>query len=420
MAVAIPPIRPPLRPLRFWLIGIALFGTAVWLLSSVLLPFVAGAVIAYVLDPVADRLERAGVRRWIGALCLVVLATLVVVLLVVAFVPLLVSQIIGLAQALPNYVDIFRRELVALFEELRPLLERAGIRDVDDTLENQAPSIVELIGNIAGGVWQGSRAIVDVLTLLGITPVVAFYLLRDWDLILGKIDQYLPRQHAPTIRLLAGDVNHTLANFMRGQAAVCIILGTFYAIALSVAGLNFSLVVGFGAGIISVIPYFGAIVGLVASVGIAIVQFDSYAMVAIVAGIFVFGQAVEGNVLTPKALVGDSVGLHPVWVIFALMASGSLFGFTGLLIAVPLAAVLGVVARFFLDRYRDSGYYRGLSGGPPADADADADEGDAAAAKPAARTTAPHLDRPVPAPAAHHRRSVPGKFHHRHRQPPCL
>ena len=207
-------------------------------------------------------------------------------------------------------------------------------------------------------------AFANLISLLVITPVVAFYLLRDWDRLIARIDTWLPRDHAETIRERVREVDRTLAGFLRGQGTVCLILGLFYAIALSIAGLDFGLVVGLVAGLLSFIPYVGAIIGLVLSVGLALLQFDDWLRVAIVAGIFFVGQAVEGNFLTPK-LVGESVGLHPVWIIFGLLAGGALFGFVGVLLAVPAAAVIGVGVRFALDRYLQSPYYRG-GGGPEA------------------------------------------------------
>ena len=348
------------RPWRFWLIALFLFAIGVWLLSSVLVPFVAGMVIAYILDPVAGRLERAGMGRTTATLILVGSATLVVLVALVTLVPVIAGQLVGLVAAIPGYFEQLQAFAMANIERLRPALEYLGI-DSDSpgsALSEHTGRVVSWLGGLLGGLWQGGLALIDIISLLAITPVVAFYLLRDWKAMIGHVDGYLPLPYRGTIRCLAGQANSTLANFMRGQALVCLILGTFYAIALTLAGLNFGLLVGFGAGLISFIPYLGSIVGLIVSVGIALVQFDSWVMWVVITGIFLFGQVVEGNFLTPK-LVGESVGLHPVWVIFALMAGGSLFGFTGLLLAVPVSAVIGVLVRFLLERYRGSPYFTG-------------------------------------------------------------
>jgi predicted PurR-regulated permease PerM len=201
-------------------------------------------------------------------------------------------------------------------------------------------------------------AIANLLSLFFITPVVTFYLLRDWDRIVAKIDALLPRQHAGVIRAQSREIDTTLAGFARGQATVCLILATYYATALMIAGLPFGLVVGMAAGLLTFIPYLGAIGGFVIAFGIALVNFDGWSGPIAVAAIFAAGQVVEGNVLTPK-LVGDRVGLHPVWIIFALLAGGTLFGFLGLLLAVPVSAGIGVLVRFALSRYLASPVYLG-------------------------------------------------------------
>jgi predicted PurR-regulated permease PerM len=204
--------------------------------------------------------------------------------------------------------------------------------------------------------------LINLVSLLVITPVVAFYLLRDWDRIVIQIDSWLPRRYAETIREQVRAVDATLAGFLRGQGTVCLILAIYYGLGLSLAGLDFGLVIGLVAGLLSFVPYVGAIVGLLLSVGLALVQFDAWLPIAIVAAVFILGQVVEGNFLTPK-LVGESVGLHPVWIIFALLAGGTLFGFVGLLLAIPAAAVIGVGVRFALDRYLVSAYYKGPGSG---------------------------------------------------------
>src|SRR5690606_34210818 len=207
----------------------------------------------------------------------------------------------------------------------------------------------------------------NLLALLFITPIVAFFLLRDWDDIVGRLDKWLPRPWAGVIREQAALIDETLAGFVRGQALVCLFLGTFYAVVLTVVGLDFGITIGLITGILSFIPYVGTTFGFVTSIAVAFAQFSEWLPILLVAGLFIAGQAIEGNFLTPK-LVGDRVGLHPVWVIFALLAAGSLFGFVGVLLAIPVAAVIGVLARFVLGRYLTSRYYRGglpASGPPP-------------------------------------------------------
>ena len=214
-------------------------------------------------------------------------------------------------------------------------------------------------------VLVGSLKLLDFLILLVVTPVVTFYLLLDWDRMLREINQILPRQHAPTIRRLARDIDQVLAGFIRGQLSVCVVLGAFYALALMAIGLKYGFLVGLVAGLISFVPYVGSVVGLLLSVGIALFQFwDDKFWVLATAGIFFFGQFVEGNILSPN-LIGKSVGLHPVWLILALAVFGTLFGFAGLLVAVPVSAALGVLWRFLVERYRESAIYTGRL--PPED-----------------------------------------------------
>jgi predicted PurR-regulated permease PerM len=207
-------------------------------------------------------------------------------------------------------------------------------------------------------VLTGSLAVVNLLSLVFITPVVTFYLLRDWDRIVAKVDSWLPRDHADIIRVQMGEINRTLSGFIRGQATVCLALGTIYGVGLSLVGLDLGLVIGMTSGMLSFIPYLGSITGFVTGMGLAFAQGADWHLPAMVAGVFAFGQVMEGNVLTPK-LVGDKVGLHPVWIMFALLAGGTLFGFVGILLAVPVAAVIGVVVRFALSHYLASPIYHG-------------------------------------------------------------
>ncbi|MFT6945183.1 MAG: putative PurR-regulated permease PerM, partial [Yoonia sp.] len=230
-------------------------------------------------------------------------------------------------------------------------------------------------GEFLNGVLSSALGLINILVLLIIVPVVAFYMLLDWDKMTAKIDDMLPRDHVETVRMLGREIDATLASFIRGQGTVCLILGTYYAVSLMIAGLNFGLIVGFIAGLITFIPYVGALVGGVLAIGLALFQFwgtvevvdgdtvtyaTNWLRIGIIGGIFGIGQFLEGNILTPK-LVGGSVGLHPVWLLFALSVFGSLFGFVGMLVAVPIAAMIGVVTRWGLSQYKGSLLYRGQS-----------------------------------------------------------
>ncbi|WP_051340421.1 AI-2E family transporter [Azospirillum halopraeferens] len=352
----------PAKQVRFWLIGFALFAVALWVLSGMLLPFVTGLAIAYFLDPLVDRLEAVRLPRWLGTTLVLLFFVLVLAAVVVLLLPLVQAQVLLLIETLPHYAAIVRERVEPLVARALEEMSPEDVERLRTAAGQHAGEAVVWIGRVLRTILTGGMALFDVLSVLFITPIVAFYLLRDWDRLVGSVDAWLPRMHAPTIREQAREVDATLAGFLRGQATVCLALGVFYAVALSMAGLNFGLVIGLLSGLLSFIPYVGTLFGFAASTGLALIQFDEWWRVGLVVGIFLFGQAVEGNVLTPK-LVGDRVGLHPVWVMFALLAGASLFGFLGVLIAVPVAAVIGVLTRFALRQYLSSPYYRG-SGGP--------------------------------------------------------
>jgi predicted PurR-regulated permease PerM len=222
---------------------------------------------------------------------------------------------------------------------------------------------VDLVTALLGSVWTGGRALVDLFSLVLVTPFVAFYLLRDWDRIVARVDGLLPRDHADEIRRLAREIDHKVAAFVRGQLLVGFLLGVFYAIGLVLIDLNYGLLIGLASGILSFIPYLGFTVGFVTSITIAIVQFwPNWPWIAAVVLVFLIGQLLEGYVLQPR-MIGRNVGLHPVWLIFALFAFGLLFGFVGLLLAIPAAAAVGVLLRFAIERYRASPLYRGSGNG---------------------------------------------------------
>ena len=349
------------RQTLYWLLALGVFIVAVYLLRSILLPFVLGIAVAYFLDPVADWLERRRLSRTLAAALLTVAFLVGVGLFFALLVPLLQSQLFGFVGRIPAYAEMFRVVAEDLLSIVQANLSEEAVARLREAAGGLAAATVSWLGDAVLGLWSGGLALLNLLSLVVITPIVAFYLLRDWDRIVSRIDGWLPRDHAGTIREQVKLVDETLAGFVRGQGLVCLGLGTFYAVALSIVGLDFAVIVGLGTGLISFVPYFGMLVGLCASVGMAFAQFDSWQPVAIVAAIFAVGQIVEGNFVTPK-LVGDRVGLHPVWMIFALLAGGALFGFLGVLLAVPAAATIGVLVRFLVSRYTGSRLYLGSGG----------------------------------------------------------
>jgi predicted PurR-regulated permease PerM len=351
---------PTNQQLRYWGIAAAVFFLAIWLLGDVLLPFIVGGAIAYFLDPIADRLERMGLSRAAATSVISLIALMLVVLLVLAVIPTLVNQLTALVNAAP---DIAKRLQGFLLERFPDLADSTST--VRQTLAEIGALIQARGAELAQGVLSSALGVISIVLFIVVVPVVAFYLLLDWDDIVGRIDSMLPLDHAPTVRRLAREVDAVLAGFVRGQVSVCLALGTFYAVALMAAGLQFGLIVGAIAGAITFIPYVGSLVGGALAVGLALFQFwGDWVQIGIIAAIFGIGQFVEGNVLTPR-LVGKSVGLHPVWLLLALSAFGSVFGFVGMLIAVPVAASIGVLTRFAMEQYRASLLYQGKAALPP-------------------------------------------------------
>lgn len=345
--------------LRYWGIAAAVFFLLLWFLGNQLLPFVLGAAVAYFLDPVADRLEKLGASRALATAIITVSGVLVFTLLALLVVPTLIKQFIQFFDTIPQIAGelgtFLTGQFPSLLDETSTL--RQSLDSVGQTIQSRGAELLNTVVASAAG-------IINVIVLIVIVPVVSVYLLLDWDRMIARIDQLLPRDHAPVIRHLATEIDNTLAGFVRGMGSVCLVLGTYYAIALILVGLNFGLVVGFIAGLITFIPYLGALIGGALAIGLALFQFwGDWVSIGLVAGIFMVGQVIEGNILTPK-LVGSSVGLHPVWLILALTVFGSLFGFVGMLVAVPLAAALGVLVRFAIGQYTDSRLYRGLETPP--------------------------------------------------------
>ncbi|MCB1330489.1 MAG: AI-2E family transporter [Maritimibacter sp.] len=349
---------PVSTQLRYWTIAAVAFFVVLWFLGDVILPFVIGGALAYFLDPVADRLEALGLGRLVATIVISVFGLLTFVLLALLVIPSLVTQAVQLVDTAPTLAGNFQTFLT---ERLPSLMDEGSI--LRQSLNTLGQTIQERGGQLIEAVFSSAMGVFNIALLIVIVPVVTFYLLHDWDRMVAAIDNLLPRDHAPTIRMIARDIDRTLASFVRGQGTVCLILGAFYAIALMIIGLQFGMVIGVTAGLLTFIPYVGALVGGVLSIGLALFQFwGEWWMIGAVAIVFFFGQFIEGNVLSPN-LVGQSVGLHPVWLIFALSAFGSMFGFVGMLVGVPVAAAIGVVVRFFIDRYREGLLYKGLTGG---------------------------------------------------------
>lgn len=330
---------------------------ALQLFASILLPFVAAAGIAYILDPPASRLTRAGVPRTVAALLLIVAMIAATLLFALLLYPVIVSQFGLLIGRVPQYVSLLQHWAQQVITDLQ---ERFGSQVVDDKLRDlvsgQAGTMLSFIATALPRLIGGGFALFNVLTLVVVTPVVAFYLLRDWPSVIARVDSWLPRRYAAVIRAQGREVDRILSAWVRGQALCCLLLALYYAVALTAVGLDLGLIVGMTAGLLSFIPYVGSITGGVASIGLALAQFPGWHGVALVGAVLVLGQILEGYVIYPRFL-GDRVELPAVWVIFALFAGGAAFGFLGVMLAVPVAATIGVLCRFWLRRYLASPLY---------------------------------------------------------------
>lgn len=356
------------RQVFFWLLSGAFLILFLFVFASILLPFLAGMALAYFLDPVADRLQRIGLSRTAATVVILVAFVILLILALVLVIPILANQVSEFTVRLPDYLA----RLQSLITEIDPAwFERVlGVKaeSLQEGLNSLLAQGTGFIATLFKSIWSSGVALVNVASLFVVTPVVAFYMLLDWDRMIAKVDAWVPRDNVETVRAIGRDVNAAVAGFVRGQGTVCLILGAIYAIGLTLVGLNFGLLIGFFVGLISFIPYVGSLVGLFLSLGVAFVQFwPDWIWVAAVAAVFFVGQFIEGNILQPK-LVGKSVGLHPVWLMFALFAFGYLFGFVGLIMAVPAAAAVAVLVRFALDRYLASPLYSGKpkEAAPPA------------------------------------------------------
>jgi predicted PurR-regulated permease PerM len=347
------------RQVVFWLGALVLLVALIWLLQGVLLPFVGGLVIAYFLDPVADRLERLGLPRWAAASVILLGFLFVFALALLLLLPLLGDQISGFRDRLPSYVSAMQRILAELNQGWLGSLVGNRLQDIQKSLGDYVGQGAALLGSFVSSLWSGGQAVLGIISALIVTPVVAFYILLDWDRMIARVDSWLPREHVDSIRGIFRDIDGAIAGFVRGQATVSFLLGLFYGSTLTMAGIGFGFLIGLCTGLASFIPYVGSILGFVVAISVAMVQaWPDWHLPIYVVAIFGVGQLLEGYVLSPR-LVGGSVGLHPVWLMFSLLAAGSLFGFIGLLVAVPVAAAIGVLVRFGLRQYLASSLYTG-------------------------------------------------------------
>lgn len=344
------------RDLIFWTIVLIAIVFLLWLLSDILLPFVAGITLAYLQAPLADWLERRGMKRTPAAFLIVSAAVLAIIFLALLLLPILSDQAHALVASLPGYITRLK-ELLAHSEW--PWLDPIVGQDSSKTLSAIATQGTGYLAGFLQSLWSGGKAVVSFISLIVIMPVVTFYLICDWHQMIKTLDGWVPRQSCRPVHQIVEEIDAAISGFVRGQAGICLILSVYYAIALSLTGLNFALLIGLLAGLLSFLPFVGSTLGLFIGSSVAVGQFwPDWGPIAVVTAVFLIGQFIGGYVLSP-VLVGDHVGLHPVWLIFATLAFGYLFGFVGLLVAVPLGAAIAVLFRFSLRYYLDSPLYRG-------------------------------------------------------------
>jgi predicted PurR-regulated permease PerM len=351
----------------FWIGAFLLLVLVLWLFSGVLLPFAAAGALGYLLNPVVDRLERIGFNRLGATLFIMACMVLVLGLIFVLVVPVLWHQLASFIEAMPAYAVKLQELISAASVNFQKdyggtLLDKLGLGsqigpDLGNATNNLVAQAAQWAASFLNSLLTRGAALISLVSLLVVTPIVAFYMLLDWHKMIATIDDLIPPRNRETVRTLARQIDTAMAGFLRGQSLVCLCLGIWYGVGLSLIGLNFGLLIGISAGALSFIPYVGSLTALVLSSAVAIVQdWPDWRLLAMSLGVFLVGQFLEGNILSPK-LVGESVGVHPVWLIFALLAFGSLFGFTGLITAVPFAAAAAVILRFALKRYRESNLY---------------------------------------------------------------
>ncbi|MGH1397970.1 MAG: AI-2E family transporter [Alphaproteobacteria bacterium] len=342
----------------FWsLTTLALF-TFIYIFQGVLLPFVLGLAIAYLLNPLVHALGRIKIPRKIAALIILLLFIAIVGTSFALILPVLYKQSLALVDEAPRYIESLTAYLEPHTGKLQSILGISNGDDLKALMSEHTNSAANIAKKLIASLAAGGQAFIDVLTLLVITPLVAYFMMNEWEHITKWVEDLLPRDHKNTIKDLLAQIDTKISGFVRGQISVALILAIAYAIALSIAGLKYGFLIGLMAGLLSVIPMIGSVIGLFTSIIVAWFQAGDLGYVALIAGIFLIGQIIEGNFLSPK-IVGDSVGLHPLWIFFALFAGGALFGILGMLLAVPIAAIAGVLLAFTLTQYKSSPLYKG-------------------------------------------------------------
>jgi len=343
----------------FWLIILVIIAVFIAHIHGILLPFIVAIATAYFLDPAVDRLEAFNMSRLSATFTIMGIFFGILIILILLLAPLLYNQFQEFSEKIPEYSQYVQQNLIPRISKLLISTNAASAQDIQNALKDVSGTAFRFLGEMLADIWHSGLALVNLISLLVITPVVTFHVLRNWHKIITTIDGLLPRQHIEEFRYQFSLMDKALSGFIRGQTNVCLIMGTYYAIGLSLVGLQFGFFIGFMTGILTFIPYIGVFVGTLTGITVAFFQFDHSIGILMVAAVFVLGQLLEGNIITPK-LVGDKVGLSPVWLIFGMLSGAALFGLMGVLIAVPTTAVVAVLIRFAVSKYLQSALYTGL------------------------------------------------------------
>lgn len=344
---------------HFWVWGIlaALLFGLLYALESILMPFLTGLLVAYAMNPAVRRLQHWGIPREMGTVVMIGSFFLCLGLLLCIAIPFLETELLRLAARVPQYGERLITLLQPFLDEIVSYIPPRDLERLRTLASSYIGDVITWGLHFMATLFTNGLALANLLSLIVITPFVAFYCLRDWEKIISALDKCFPRAYQASLRRLFTEINATLGGFAKGQALVCLVMGVYYCISLTLLGLDFSLIVGSVIGALTFIPYIGALLGFTLSIGIALAQFSDWMSVGNVAAIFFVGQLLEGYIFVPY-FVGDRIGLHPVWIIFSLLAGGVLYGFVGILFALPLAAALGVLLRHGLEIYFKSSYYK--------------------------------------------------------------
>lgn len=344
----------------FWVVAVIVLLSITNIFQDVLLPFVIGGAIAYLLNPLVSFLIRKGMGRSMAVVTILGIFFVILMGGVLIIAPVLFHEASGLISAIPVYIEKLRGLTVTHSVWIREHVGDDMTGQLQTALQDNAQQVLSVGKNVVLGITSGGRVFIHMVTVMLIAPIAAYYFMKEWPRVTAWVSDLIPRQHIGTVTILLHKIDAKISGFVRGQTSVCVALGVVYAIALSLAGLQYGFVVGLVAGLLSVIPFVGSTIGLLTSITIAYFQTSGdWSYIGVVAGIFFVGQFIEGNFIAPK-LMGDSVGMHPLWIIFALMAGGSLMGLMGMFLAVPVAASIGVLVGFALDEYKKSRYFQAV------------------------------------------------------------